>query len=142
MLYILVVGGGISKISRFIRRIRKDSPVSDNSNSSSPNSKGNQIIVLGIVIAIIGFAGAIYYGSQVVKQEVNAGAKLPNTTPSQINTALPMGFGLELIFIVIAVIGFGILTYGLVGRVADKTTWFLPNMNNEWMNKLQIKRII
>ena len=122
MLYILVVGGGISKISRFIRRIRKDSPVSDNSNSSSPNSKGNQIIVLGIVIAIIGFAGAIYYGSQVVKQEVNAGAKLPNTTPSQINTALPMGFGLELIFIVIAVIGFGLLTYGLVGRVADKTT--------------------
>jgi hypothetical protein len=30
-------------------------------------------------MAVIGFAGAIFYGSQFVKEEVNAGATLPST---------------------------------------------------------------
>jgi formate hydrogenlyase subunit 3/multisubunit Na+/H+ antiporter MnhD subunit len=121
---------GLDNISRFIRRKRKiigrkDSRVSGESNSSSsPNSKGKWIIVLGIVIAVIGFAGAIYYGSQVVKEEVSAGAKSPSTTPSQIKNVLP-SMDFEIVFVVIAVIGFGILTYGLVGRV-DKPLDFYP----------------
>jgi hypothetical protein len=119
---------GLGNISRFIRRIRRKNSqvsVSDESNNSSsiPDSKGKWIIVLGIVIAIIGFAGAIYYGSQFVKQEVNAGATLPYTVPSQIKSALPVD--LEIVFVVIAVVGFGILTYGLVRRV-DKPLDFYP----------------
>jgi hypothetical protein len=119
---------GLRNISRFIGRIRirrKNSQASDESNNSStsPNSKGKWIIAFGIVIAVIGFAGAIYYGSQFVKQEVNAGSTLPYTTPSQIKSALPMD--LEIVFVVIAVIGFGILTYGLVRRV-DKPLDFYP----------------
>jgi hypothetical protein len=122
----------LGNISRFVRRIirRKDSRVSDGSNNSSQNSKGEWIIVLGIVISVIGFAGAIYYGSQFVKEEVNAGATLPYTTPSHIKNILPMDLNLEIVFVVIAVIGFGILTYGLVGRV-DKPLDFYP----KWMNK-------
>ena len=99
---------------RFIRR--KNSQVSNESNNITPNSKGKWTIVLGIVIAVIGFAGAIYYGSQVVREEVNAGAKLPNTTtPSQIKNVLPID--LEIVFVVIGVIGFGIFTYGFATRV-------------------------
>jgi hypothetical protein len=102
---------------RFIRRVRrKKSQVSEESNSGSrPDSKGKWIIVLGIVMAVIGFAGAIYFGAQFVKQEVNAGGTFPYTIASQIKSALPID--LELVSVVIAMIGFGILTYGLVGRV-------------------------
>jgi hypothetical protein len=107
---------------KFIRR--KNSRIADGSNSSSnPNSKYKWIIVLGIVIAVIGFAGAIAYGSQFVKQEVKAGTTLPYTIPSHLKSALPMD--LEIVFVVITVIGFGILTYGLVTRV-DKPLDFYP----------------
>jgi hypothetical protein len=47
-------------------------------------------VVLGIVIAVIGFAGAIYFGSQFVKEEVNAGGTLPYTLPSHIKSVLPL----------------------------------------------------
>jgi hypothetical protein len=118
---------GLRNISRFIGRIRirrKNLRASDeNNSSSSPDSNSKWIIAFGIVIAVIGFAGAIYYGSQFVKQEVNAGSTLPYTTPSQIKSVLPMD--LEIVFVVIAVIGFGILTYGLVRRV-DKPLDFYP----------------
>ena len=87
--------------------------MSDESAGSSQNSKGRRIIVLGIIIAVIGFAGAVYYGSQFVKEEVSAGSALPGTTPpSQVKDALPLT--LEIAFIVITVVGFGILTYGLL----------------------------
>ena len=113
---------------RFIRR-RKNSAaeVDDSSSNSSSNSKEKWIIVLGIIIAVIGFAGAIYYGSQFVKEEVNAGGTLPYTTPSQIKSVSPID--LEIVFVVIAMIGFGLLSYGLVERV-DKPLDFYP----KWMN--------
>jgi hypothetical protein len=81
------------------------------------------IIVLGIVMAVIGFTGAIYYGSQFVKEEVNGGARLPYTTPSQMKNLSPMDF--EIVFVVIAVVGFGLLTFEFVGRV-DKSLDFYP----------------
>jgi hypothetical protein len=116
---------------RFITRLgrRKNPPKSnDSSNSSNSsnrlNSKGKSIIVLGIVMAVIGFAGAIYYGSQFVKEEVNGGATLPYTTPSQIKNLSSMDF--EIVFVVIAIIGFGILTYEFVGRI-DKSLDYYPN---------------
>ena len=52
-------------------------------------------------MAVIGFAGAIYYGSQFVKEEVNGGATLPYTTPSQMKNLSPMDF--EIVFVVIAI---------------------------------------
>ena len=117
-----------SLIRRGIIRItRKDSQVSDESNSSSISSSKSKgkwaVIVLGIAMAVIGFAGAIYFGSQFVKEEVNAGGTLPYTTPSQIKSALPID--LEIVFVVICVIGFGILTYGFATRV-DKPLDFYP----------------
>jgi multisubunit Na+/H+ antiporter MnhB subunit len=119
---------GLGNINRFItRRIlrKKESSISDNSDSgTSPIPKGNWIIiVIGIVIAAIGFAGAIFYGSQFVKEEVNAAATLPYTNPSQIKNVLPID--LEIVFVIIGVIGFGIFTYGFVTR-ADKPLDFYP----------------
>jgi hypothetical protein len=117
-----------SLIRRGIIRIsRKNSQVSDESNSSSISSSKSKgkwaVIVLGIAMTVIGFAGAIYFGSQFVKEEVNAGGTLPYTTPSQIKSALPID--LEIVFVVICVIGFGILTYGFATRV-DKPLDFYP----------------
>ena len=92
--------------------------------SNNLTSKGKSIIVLGIVMAVIGFAGAIYYGSQFVKEEVNGGATLPYTTPSQMKNLSPMDF--EIVFVVIAIIGFGLLIYEFVGRI-DKPLDSHPN---------------
>jgi hypothetical protein len=115
--------GNIRFITRFGRR--KNSSESNDSSISSNNltSKGKSIIVLGIVMAVIGFAGAIYYGSQFVKEEVNGGATLPYTTPSQMKNLSPMDF--EIVFVVIAIIGFGLLIYEFVGRI-DKPLDSLP----------------
>ena len=66
-------------------------------------------------MAIIGFAGAIYFGLLFLKEEVNAGATLPYTLPSHVKSTSPID--LEIEFVVICVIGFGILTYGLVSRL-------------------------
>ncbi len=102
----------------------KLSKSNDGSNpSKSLNSKEKSIIVLGIVMAVIGFTGAIYYGSLFVKEEVNGGARLPYTTAPQIKNLSPMN--LEIVFVVIAIVGFGILTFELAGRV-DKSPDFYP----------------
>ena len=115
--------GNIDSILRRITR-KKNSQASGKSNSSSTlNLKGKSIIILGIAVAVIGFAGTIYFGSLFVKEEVNTGATLPYTNPSHIKSALSMD--LEIVFVIIAVIGFGILTYGLVSRV-DKPLDFYP----------------
>ena len=74
-------------------------------------------------MAVIGFAGAIYYGSQFVKEEVNGGARLPYTTPPQMNNLSSMDF--EIVFVVIAIVGFGLLIYEYAGRV-DKSHDFYP----------------
>ncbi len=112
----------LSNIIRFIRR-KKNPIAADDSSSSSSNSKVKQIIVLGIVIAVIGIAGAIYYGSQFVKEEANAGGTLPYTTQSQIKNISPID--LEIVFVVVMLVGFGIFTYGFVERV-DKPLDFYP----------------
>jgi hypothetical protein len=118
----------LGNIDSLLRRIirRKNSQASGKSNSSSSstlNFKGKSIVILGIAVAVIGFAGTIYFGSLFVKEEVNTGATLPYTNLSHIKSALPMD--LEIVFVIIAVIGFGILTYGLVSRV-DKPLDFYP----------------
>ena len=46
------------------------------------------------------------------------GARLPYTTSPQMKNLSPMDF--EIMFVVIAIIGFGILTYEFVGRI-DKS---------------------
>ena len=118
----------LGNIEGLIKRItvrRKDTQVQEKSNNSASRaaSKVKQVIFLGIVIAAIGFAGAIYFGSQFVKEEVNAGGTLPYTIPSQIKSVSPID--LEIIFVVIGIIGFGILTYGFTTRV-DKPLDFYP----------------
>ena len=119
----------LGNIDRFItKRIGRKEESSRNNNDfidrSSPIPRGNWIIIIvGIVIAAIGFAGTIFYGSQFVKEEVNAGGELPFTTPSKIESVLPID--LEVIFVIIGVIGFGIFVYGFATRV-DKPLDFYP----------------
>ena len=107
-----------SFIARKIVRKREN-----NTNNNNPTLKGKWIIMIGIVIAAIGFAGTIYFGSQFVKEEVNAGGTLPYSLPSHIKSVLPID--LEIVFVVIGVIGFGIFTYGFATRV-DKPLDFYP----------------
>ena len=113
-------------ITRRISRKKESSTSSENNsdNRSSLIPKSNWIIiVIGIAIAAIGFTGTIYYGSQFVKEEVNAGRGLPYTIPSHIKNVLPID--LEIVFVVIGLIGFGIFTYGFATRV-DKPLDFYP----------------
>ena len=125
---------GPDSINRFIARKivrKKESSISSENNNNNNNNTGNNptlkgkwiIIIIGIVIAAIGFAGTIYFGSQFVKEELNAGATLPYTLPSHIKSALPID--LEIVFVVIGVTGFGIFTYGFATRV-DKPLDFYP----------------
>jgi hypothetical protein len=102
---------------------RRKNPSNSSDSSNSLASKGKYIIVLGIVMAVIGFTGAMYYGSQFVKEEVNGGARLPYTTPPQMSNLSPMG--LEIVFVVIAVVEFGLLIFEFAGRV-DKSHDFYP----------------
>jgi hypothetical protein len=83
----------VSKLSHngiTIRRKNSQAPDKSNYSSIISNSKGKRFIVLGIVITVIGFAGAIFYGSQFVKEEVNAGGTLPYTISSHITSVLPI----------------------------------------------------
>ena len=107
---------------RFPRKIRKDLRLQDNTNSkitwSGPSSilkRKWTIIVLGIVIAVIGFAGMIYFGSQYLKEEVTGGGTLPYTTPIVIKNI--SAENLEIVFVVIGMVGFGIFIYGIANRV-------------------------
>jgi hypothetical protein len=60
-------------------------------------------------MAVIGFAGAIFYGSQFVK-EVNSGATLPYTIPPHIKNAYRLGNNICCPWCD----RFGIFTYGLL----------------------------
>jgi len=111
---------GLDSINRFIAK----KMVRSSKNNKNDNSNGKWIIIIiGIVTAAIGFAGAIYFGSQFVKEEVNGGGTLPYTLPSHTKSALPID--LEIVFVVIGIIGFGIFTYGFATRV-DKPLDFYP----------------
>lgn len=110
---------------RFPRKIGKDLKLRDNTSSKITSSTPSSIlkrkwtvIVIGVVLTVIGFAGAIYFGSQFLKEEVTGGGTLPYTTPSEIKNVAPEN--LEIVFVVVGVIGFGILVYGIANRV-DKT---------------------
>jgi tellurite resistance protein TehA-like permease len=107
---------------RFPRKIRKDSRPQDNTSSkitsfglSSILKRKWTIIVLGIVIAVIGFGGVIYFGSQYLNEEVTGGGTLPYTTPIVIKNISPEN--LEIVFVVIGMVGFGIFIYGIANRV-------------------------
>ena len=58
-----------------------------------------------------------------MKEEVNAGGELPYTNSSHIKNALPVD--LEIVFVAVGVLGFGIFTYGFATRV-DKPLDFYP----------------
>jgi hypothetical protein len=81
------------------------------------------ILVLGIVLAAIGIFGAIYYGSQFVK-EVNPFANQPYTTSSPIKNVRPVE--LEVGFVVVMLVGFGILSYAVVVIKFSKPLDFYP----------------
>jgi hypothetical protein len=82
------------------------------------------ILVFGIVLAALGIVGAIYYGSQFVKEEINLNANQPYTAVSPIKNVIPVE--LETIFVVVMLVGFGTLSYGAVASRSDKPTDFYP----------------
>ena len=106
---------------RFPRKTRKDLRLQDNTRSkiissglSSILKRKWTIIILGVVIAVIGFAGVIYFGSQYLNEEVTGGGTLPYTTPIVIKN---ISENLEIVFVVIGMVGFGIFIYGIANRV-------------------------
>jgi hypothetical protein len=102
---------------------RKNSGIDDEDDNSS-SSMYRPILVFGIVLAAIGIAGAIYYGSQFVKEEANPYASQPYTAVSPIKNVMPVE--LETIFVVVMLVGFGTLSYGVVAGRSDKPTDFYP----------------
>jgi len=82
------------------------------------------ILAFGIVLAAIGIVGAIYYGSQFVKKEVSPFANQPYTTTSPIKDLGPVE--LEIAFVVVMLIGFGLLSYGVVVIKFNKPLDFYP----------------
>ena len=108
-----------------IRKTSETYDDDDKGNSSSASKfRPKTILVLGRVLAAIGIFGAIYYGSQFVKQEVNPFANQPYTTSSPIKNVIPVE--LETIFVVVMLVGFGTLSYGAIASRSDKPTDFYP----------------
>jgi hypothetical protein len=62
--------------------------------------------------------------SQFVKEEGNPYAKQPCTAVSPIKNVIPVE--LETIFVVVMLVGFGTLSYGVVVSRSDKPTDFYP----------------
>src|SRR6476659_4064907 len=108
--------------------IRKNSGTddddNDNNNYSSSMFRPKTILDFGIVLAAIGIVGAIYFGSQFVKDAVNPDTNQPYTTSSPIKNVIPVE--LEVAFVVIMLVGFGILSYGVVATKFNKPTDFYP----------------
>ena len=122
-------------IRSLIRRRKNSTPEDNNTGSRFSILKGKwTITILGIILTVLGFAGAIYYGSQFVEEETNAGGTLPYTTSSQLKNISPID--LEVGFVVVGVIGFGILIYGIANRV-DKPLDFYPQwtLKNKFYKK-------
>ena len=71
----------------------------------------------------MGSVGAIYFGSQFVK-EVIPNTNQPYTTSSPIKNVIPVE--LEVAFVVVMLVGFGILSYGVVATKFNKPTDFYP----------------
>jgi hypothetical protein len=82
------------------------------------------VLAFGIVLAAIGIVGAIYYGSQFVKEEANPNSNQPYTAVSPIKNVIPVE--LEVSFVVAMLVGFGILSYGVVATKFNKPTDFYP----------------
>ena len=76
------------------------------------------VLVFGIVLAAIGIVGAIYFGSQFVKEAVNPNTNQPYTTSSPIKDIVPVE--LEIAFVVVMLVGFGVLSYGVLASKFNK----------------------
>lgn len=104
--------------------IRKDSVIHNNNDSSSSSIfRAKVITVVGLVLVIAGIIGTIYYGSQFVR-EVDPNMNPPYTTAPQIKNTIPLE--LEIALVVVTILGFGILSFGVVAYKFDKPLDFYP----------------
>jgi hypothetical protein len=105
--------------------IRKDLVIHDNNDSSSSSIfRAKVITVVGLVLVIAGITGTIYYGSQFVREEVDPNMNPPYTTAPQIKNTIPLE--LEIALVVVTILGFGILSFGVVAYKFDKPLDFYP----------------
>lgn len=59
---------------------------------------------MGIIIVLIGIAGAIYYGSEFIRSEIRPTTQLPYTNSNAISIVTEIGF------VILALTGFGMLS--------------------------------
>jgi hypothetical protein len=81
------------------------------------------ILIFGIVLTAIGIVGSIYYGSQFIK-EVKLNMNSPYTAVSPIKNVISVEF--EIAFVVVMLVGFGLLSYGVVVTKFNKPLDFYP----------------
>jgi hypothetical protein len=99
-----------------IGKTRRDSGMHDELNSSI--FKAKIITVVGLAVAIFGVIGTLYYGSQTIREEANSTTNPPYTAASQIKNISPLE--LEAALVIIMMVGFGILSFGVVTSKFDK----------------------
>lgn len=79
------------------------------------------ITIVGIIIVLIGIAGAIYYGSEFVRSEIRPTTQLPYTNIPSNSNAISMVT--EIGFVVLALVRFGMLSYAITNKL-DKPSEF------------------
>ena len=102
-----------------IKFIRNSSNNSNNKRIGFPNSKCKFITIVGIIIVLIGIAGAIYYGSEFVRSEIRPTTQLPYTNIPSNSNAISMVT--EIGFVVPALVGFGMLSYAIANKLYSIT---------------------
>lgn len=76
---------------------------------------------MGIIILLFGIIGTIYYGSEFIKSETMPTTKSPYTNiPNNSNT---ISMVTEIGFVILDLVGFGILSYTIVNKI-DKPSEF------------------
>ncbi|MGA7897321.1 MAG: hypothetical protein WCA39_00510 [Nitrososphaeraceae archaeon] len=110
---------GMIKQIKFIRNSSTNN--SNNKRIGFPNSKCKFITIVGIIIVLIGIAGAIYYGSEFVRSEIRPTTQLPYTNIPSNSNAISMVT--EIGFVVPALVGFGMLSYAIANKL-DKPSEF------------------
>ena len=85
--------------------------------------KNKKFIIVGLILFIIGFSSGIYAGNTAIHNIINSAAQSKSYSALSANGTPPATAQLVLteeISFFVGIIGFGLLTHGLVNRPGDK----------------------